>query len=98
MIIYDISQTLDQKTAVWPGDQKFRHRWSMQIAKGHSCNVSAITMSAHTGTHLDAPYHFDETGTDIGRLQLLPFLGQARVFDVPQEVRLISAEFLGPLD
>jgi arylformamidase len=98
MVIYDISQTLDKKTAVWPGDQKFRHRWSMQIAKGHSCNVSAITMSAHTGTHLDAPYHFDETGPDIGGLQLLPFLGPARVFEVPPELDLISAEFLVRLD
>ncbi len=98
MVIYDISQTLGKNTAVWPGDQKFRHRWSMQIAKGHSCNVSAITMSVHTGTHVDAPYHFDEAGLDIGGAQLLPFLGPARVLDVPPDLRAISAEFLDRLD
>ncbi len=98
MTIYDISQTLDKGIAVWPGDQKFRHHWSMQISKGNSCNVSSITMSAHTGTHLDAPYHFDEAGRDIGGIPLLPFLGPARVFEVPPELRVISAEFLDRLD
>ncbi len=98
MIIYDISQTIDDNLAVWPGDQKFRHRWSMQISKGNSCNVSSLTMSAHTGTHLDAPYHFDESGLDVARMPLHPFLGPARVVEVPHQRRVISADFLDCLD
>ncbi len=97
MIIYDISQTLHSKTAVWPGDQRFRHRWSMRIAQGDSCNVSSVTMSVHSGTHLDAPHHFDEDGQDIASVSLLAYLGPARVFHVPPEMRSISATFLAAL-
>jgi arylformamidase len=98
MPIYDISQTIDDKIAVWPGDQKFRHRWSMRIEKGDSCNVSAVTMSVHTGTHLDAPYHFDDAGHDIGSVPLQLCLGPARVVAVPAEGRRISAPYLERLD
>lgn len=55
-------------------------------------------MSAHTGTHLDAPYHFDEVGFDVANMPLRSFLGPARVIDVPQQMRQISAEFLDRLD
>jgi len=98
MPIYDISQTIDDKIAVWPGDQKFRHRWSMRIEKGDSCNVSAVTMSAHTGTHLDAPYHFDDAGHDIGSLPLQLCVGQARVVAVPADEQRISVQYLERLN
>jgi arylformamidase len=98
MAIYDISQPISERIAVWPGDQKFRRRWSMRIQRGEACNVSAVTMSVHTGTHLDAPYHFDEAGLDIGSVSLHHFLGPARVFHVPAEQQVITATFLECLD
>jgi arylformamidase len=98
MTLYDISQTLDEKTAVWPGDQKFRLRWSMRIGQGDSCNVSAFTMSAHTGTHLDAPYHFDDSGADIASVPLEVYAGRARVLCVPAELTSISLDFLRTVD
>jgi arylformamidase len=78
-VIFDISQTLSERIAVWPGDQKLRYRWTMQIKKGDPCNVSAIQLSSHTGTHVDAPYHFDEAGPDVGCLPLRAYLGKCRV-------------------
>jgi arylformamidase len=98
MAVYDISQTLNENIAVWPGDQKFRYRWSARISKKYSCNVSSITMSVHTGTHLDAPYHFDEAGIDMGGVSLRPYLGPARVFAVPSGEPSISAAFLERLE
>lgn len=98
MTIYDISQTLQDSVAVWPGDQKFRHRWSMRIADGDSCNVSAITLSVHSGTHLDAPHHFDDGGEAMASVSLAPYIGRARVVHVPQEQAVISASYLGSLD
>ncbi len=79
MEIYDISQTLQEGMGVWPGDQKYRVRWTMRLESGDSCNVSALTMSAHTGTHLDAPYHFDKVGCDIAAVALSHYVGPARV-------------------
>lgn len=98
MPIFDISQELSQDTPVWPGDQKFRLRWSMRIEQGDPCNVSAITMSAHTGTHLDAPYHFDEGGCGIGTVPLRQCLGPVRVAAVPASERSITTAYLETLD
>jgi arylformamidase len=98
MPVYDISQTLHDGIAVWPGDQKFRHRWSMRIRTGASCNVSAVTMSVHTGTHLDAPFHFDDLGADAGSMAIQACLGPARVIRVPVDHRSVAAAFLEGLD
>lgn len=98
MSLYDISQSLSDRIAVWPGDQKFRHRWSMRIQDGDSCNVSAVTMSVHTGTHLDAPFHFDDRGTDAGGLAIEACLGPARVVSIPAELDSISSSLLETLD
>ncbi len=81
-MIYDISQTLHAGMPVWPGDQKFRVRWSMRKDKGDSCNVSAVTMSVHTGTHVDAPFHFEDSGPDAAAISLEPFVGAARVVEI----------------
>ncbi len=89
MRIYDISQTLREGMAVWPGDQEFLRNWTMQIRKGDSCNVSWVTMSTHTGTHLDAPFHFDDSGLDIASVSLEQYLGPARV--VSMEVERVIA-------
>jgi arylformamidase len=77
--IYDISQTIREGIVVWPGDQEFRRRWTMQLREGDLCNVSAVTMSIHTGTHLDAPCHIEESGSDIAAVPLRHCIGPARV-------------------
>jgi len=79
MEIYDISQELREGMTVWPGDQRFRSRRVSGMRAGDPCNVSAITMSVHAGTHLDAPYHYDDSGTDAASLSLQLGLGRARV-------------------
>ena len=81
MPIYDISQTITRGIGVWPGDRKFRCEWTMRISEGDSCNVSSITMSVHTGTHVDAPFHFDPSGADIAGVSLDRFIGPARVVE-----------------
>jgi arylformamidase len=95
--IYDISQTLREGIAVWPGDQAYRLHRTMEIRRGDSCNVAAVTLSIHTGTHLDAPYHFDESGAPISDVPLEHYVGPARLvrIDVPSA---IGSEELRQLD
>ena len=92
MEIIDISQTIRQDIAVWPGDQKFRYHWTMRMAAGDACNVSAVTMSLHTGTHLDAPFHFDAAGVDISGVSLRHYIGPARVVSLQVEKRIAAAD------
>ena len=97
MEIYDISRTLCRGIAVWPGDPEFRHRWAMRIREGASSNVSAVDMCVHTGTHVDAPLHLDDSGYDIANAPLDRFIGSARVLVIPA-AKSIRASDLSGLD
>jgi arylformamidase len=79
---FDISRPLAATTACWPGDVPFSFRWGWRIRDGASVNVGAIEASVHTGTHCDAPFHFDNAGLTVDHLPLTTFLGPARVVDV----------------
>ena len=79
--ILDISQPLGERTAVWPGDQPCRITWTMARTAGAAVNVAALTMSAHTGTHTDGPFHCDDVGARPASLGLEAFIGPAAVVD-----------------
>ena len=81
MKIIDISQPVGHGIAVWPGDQPFEVSWTLDQARGDSVNVSAITMSAHTGTHTDGGYHVSANGTRASHLPLDAYIGRALVID-----------------
>jgi len=80
--VYDISQPLRPSTAVWPGDQRFEHTWTMQRSAGDSVNLSRVQMSLHTGTHADAPLHVQDGGAVITDVPLSSYIGPAYVLDV----------------
>jgi arylformamidase len=80
--IIDVSQPVGSSTAVWPGDQTCRVDWTLRRDRGDSVNVAALTLSAHTGTHVDGPLHVDDAAEAPAALDLLPFIGPAIVVDV----------------
>jgi arylformamidase len=82
-VLHDISQPVGTDTAVWPGDRPFEIGWSMRRADGESVNVGVVTMSVHTGTHIDGGYHFDDEGRRAADLPLDPYVGPALVVDAP---------------
>jgi arylformamidase len=97
MEIFDISQTLVEGIAVWPGDPEFIRRSVQKIAEGALSNVSEIRLGTHTGTHLDAPFHLDDSGKDVTGIGLRSLVGPARVVRFSGE-RSIQAVDLYPLD
>jgi arylformamidase len=56
--IYDISLTLGQQEAVYPGDPEFKQETVTSLADGGIAEVSEFSICAHCGTHLDLPAHF----------------------------------------
>jgi len=102
MKIWDISRTLSNDFAEWPGDEPFRYRVTNEIAKGASVNLGAIAMSVHNGTHADAQFHFDAKGESIEKAPLEIYLGRAVVVDLSgafsqsKEKHLITLEDLQP--
>ena len=84
MRIWDISRTLSDDLAEWPGDEPFHFRLTKEIAEGQSVNLGAISMSVHNGTHADGQFHFDTNGASIEKAPLEIYLGRATVVDLAQ--------------
>ncbi len=83
---------------VWPGDPQVENLLISSIEKGEEVNVTCIQMSAHTGTHIDAPIHFIESGTAIEELKLTSLLGEVEVVEIDFQVSQIDAHTLRKLN
>lgn len=80
MKIYDISQELFG-SYVYPGDPKPQKEEILRIEKGGKCNLTAVSMCCHNGTHVDAPFHFISDGKTIDKVDLQRFVGYCKVID-----------------
>lgn len=78
MKIYDISQEVFG-CVVFPGDPAPEREVIARISEGSPCNLSKISMCAHNGTHVDAPFHFYEEGKTIEKTELEKYVGMAYV-------------------
>ncbi len=78
-MIVDISQELFS-CRVFPGDPAPERRLLSSLEEGAPCNLTALSLCAHNGTHVDAPRHFIRDGKDIAALPLEIFAGPCRVF------------------
>ena len=90
MKIYDVSQEVFS-CKVFPGDPSPQRQVMLQIANGDICNLTAISMCAHNGTHVDAPYHFLNDGKKIDQVALERFIGYAYVAEHEGEIHADDA-------
>jgi arylformamidase len=96
MRLYDISVPLSPTLVCYPGDPQIEIASVADITQGDVANVSRLTLSSHSGTHLDAPRHFFAQGAAIDTLDLAQLLGPARVCAI-QKTTHITADDLHPL-
>lgn len=75
----DISVPLRTGMTVWPGDGGARIERAQSFEQGGAYNLTRIDMSAHTGTHMDAPLHFLRGGRSIDTLPPELMIGPALV-------------------
>jgi arylformamidase len=78
MKIYDISQEVFG-CRVYPGDPAPERRRLSSMEEGSLYNLTAFSMCAHNGTHIDAPFHFLKDGKTVDALGLEAFVGPAFV-------------------
>ena len=76
--IVDLSQPVGPDTPVFPGDGPVR----IEIIEQTTMNLSRIELSVHTGTHMDAPFHFFEDAASIDRVPLERCMGPAVLIDL----------------
>ena len=77
-MIYDITQPLFS-CAVFPGDPAPKRDVLADMQKGDIINLTAFSMCAHNGTHVDAPAHFIKDGKTVEQIDLSVFVGDCYV-------------------
>lgn len=96
MRIHDITVPLSAELPVYPGDPPVDIAAWTKISDGDAANVSRITLGTHSGTHIDAPRHFSDTGSTADLIPLDILVGKALVVDV-SGATMIGSKELGRL-
>lgn len=78
MKIIDISQEVFNSKG-YPGDPMPESERIYKMEEGSYCNVTTFSMCAHNGTHMDAPYHFYESGKSVDQINLDQCVGSCIV-------------------
>jgi len=80
--VYDISLLLGLEDVTYPGDDPYSREEISSIAIGAAYNLSTLTLSAHAGTHIDAPAHLFEMAKTIDQYDAQNFVLPAHVIYV----------------
>jgi len=84
----DITIPLSERTPVFPGDPEVR--FESQMRDGY--RITSICLSSHSGTHLDAPFHYMEGGCGVDEIPLGSINGEAVVIDLSSAGDLIDRD------
>lgn len=96
MNFFDITLPISNTILTWPADPPVSIRKTSLISHGDSCNVSELKFSSHCGTHIDAPYHYEENGITVDQIPMDYLIGKATVFEI-QNRKKIDLDDLKPL-
>lgn len=86
MKLYDVTLPISKDMVTWPGDPSVSLNQAKSISKGDKCNITQMQMGIHTGTHVDAPYHFIEDGGKLGSIPIENFIGPCLVVELDSKV------------
>src|SRR5258708_17145483 len=75
--LHDISRPIHTGMPVWPGDTSADFKLVATIPRGSAVNIGRLLMSVHSGTHGDAPYHYNQVGARIDEVPIDTFVGPA---------------------
>lgn len=93
MRVHDISLTIHAGMPVWPGDPGVSLERVERMEAGANANVSRMSLGVHTGTHVDAPFHFLPGGATVETMSLRALIGRVQVIEL-MDVDEIEVEHL----
>ena len=94
MKILDITHAMGVRSVMWPGQDPPEHVFVKHTDRGDSNTLSRWSMSAHTGTHMDARMHFIPGGWSMESLDLARCVGPCRVVDLTDVEEHVEREHL----
>jgi len=97
MKILDLSYTVEHDLFHYPGDPDVKFKQFCTVGK-EGYNVTEVSMATHSGTHIDAPAHFIDSGITIDKINLSICFGKASLIDMShkKELEEITVEDLEP--
>lgn len=81
-MIYDITPTITNKLAVWPGDTTMSREVLCDMQRGDNITLSTLRATVHLGAHADGPNHYGKDAPDIAQRSLDYYLGPCQVVRV----------------
>ena len=86
--IVDVTLSVGPGMLTYPGDPVVSVERISDMSAGAASNLSVLSMSTHTGTHVDPPIHFVADGATIDRIPLDTLIGPAHVIDMRGSVTI----------
>lgn len=81
MKVIDLTHEITSGMMVYPGDPQVEISEALKHESDY-CHVDSLRMGSHTGTHIDAPYHFLPRGKRITDYPLSKFTGEGIALDL----------------
>jgi arylformamidase len=91
MKFIDISRPIHSGMPRWPGDTPAEFKLVATIPQGAAVNVGRLTTSVHTGSHADAPFHYNDAGAKMDEVPVETYVGPARVVDLRGHATVTTA-------
>lgn len=85
---FDVTLPITNTLLTWPADPSVFIQKTSSISHGDSCNISELKFGSHCGTHIDAPYHYEDDGITVEQIPLDDLIGKATVFEIPNRVKI----------
>jgi arylformamidase len=82
-LIIDISPTISEHMAVWPGDTPFSRQKICELKQGHTVELTSFSSTAHIGAHADSWAHYVPNTATIDEMPLEAYIGPCYVATVP---------------
>lgn len=91
----DISVPIDNRILTWPTDPVFTLKKFAAFENGKPCDASEVSLSVHTGTHIDAPAHFINGGDRVAKWSPEITMGPCRVVEIKNKKAITAEEISG---
>lgn len=92
--VIDITPTISEEIAVFPGDTPFSRKELLSFENGNNLVLSSINTTVHLGAHTDAPSHYHPQGKSMAETSLDAYMGHCQVIEVKEKVARIRPEHI----
>lgn len=92
-MLIDMTHTITPEIPVYPGTPAPVLTPACTLTR-NGFRETALSLSSHTGTHMDAPAHLLAEGRTLDQMPMSQFSGRATVLDVSGQGPVITEEFL----